>query len=152
QSPNNVIRLELNREQDGDSATNNRYTRAASLLREWRRTGVLREEDHPALYIYEQSYAVEGKSYTRKGFFARVRLERFGDGNIFPHEQTLSGPKADRLSLYEATQTQLSPIFGLYPDTEGKVLASVEAGLRDRTPLEAIDHLGVVHRLWVVTD
>ncbi|MFO0911007.1 MAG: DUF1015 domain-containing protein [Isosphaeraceae bacterium] len=151
-SPHNVIRLELNREEPGDSPENSRYTRAARFLREWRRDGILREDDHPALYVYHQTFEVEGRQYTRKGFMARVRLEPFGQGRIFPHEQTLSGPKADRLALFNATKFNLSPVFGLYPDTDGGVLAAAEAGVRDRTPLEAVDHLGVVNRLWPVTD
>ena len=152
QSPQNVIRLELNLEQRGDDEVHNRYTRASEFLREWRRAGILHEEDHPALYVYEQSYACDGSNHTRTGFFARVRLERFGEGKIFPHEQTLSGPKADRLKLYESTDTQLSPIFGLYPDPAGAVITAIASARRDRTPLEVTDHLGVVHRLWVVTD
>ncbi len=76
----------------------------------------------------------------------------FGDGKIYPHEQTMSGPKADRLSLYEATGFNLSPVFGLYPDPNADVQRTVEAGLRDRTPLVTTDHLGVESRLWVVTD
>ena len=32
------------------------------------------------------------------------------------------------------------------------MLRAVEAGLRDRTPLVATDHLGVENRLWLVTD
>ena len=31
-------------------------------------------------------------------------------------------------------------------------MLAAEAGLRDRTPLEAIDHLGVVNQLWPVYD
>jgi uncharacterized protein (DUF1015 family) len=81
-----------------------------------------------------------------------VRLEPFGQGKIFPHEQTLSGPKADRLALYKATGFNLSPIFGLYPDPDGIVQRTIESGLRDRTPLIATDHLGVENRLWIVTD
>lgn len=151
-SPYNAIRMELNREQPDDSPSSNRYTRAAQFLHNWRKSGVLRADDQPALYLYHQTFKVDGHSHTRKGFFARVRLERLGKGKIFPHEQTLSGPKADRLALYHATQTQLSPIFGLYPDHTGEVLAAVEAGLVDKTPLEATDHLGVVNRLWPVTN
>ncbi len=151
-SPYNAIRLELNREEPGDDASTNRYTRAARFLRDWRRSGVLREDDQPALYVYHQTFTVEGQTCTRKGFFARVRLEPFGQGKIYPHEQTLSGPKADRLALYQATGMNLSPIFGLYPDSANEVLAAVEAGIKDRTPLEAVDHLGVVNRLWPVSD
>jgi len=151
-SPYNIIRLELNREEPGDDAENNRYTRAAQHLKDWLRRGILREDSQPALYLYHQSFDIEGRTFTRKGFLARVRLEPFGEGQIFPHEHTLSGPKADRLALFLATKFNLSPIFGLYPDPSAEVLDSVEGGLRDRTPLEAIDHLGVRHRLWPVLD
>lgn len=151
-SPYNAIRLELNREETGDDAGSNRYTRAARFLQDWRKAGILRTDDQPALYVYHQTFEVEGQTHTRKGFFARVRLEPFGQGKIYAHEQTLSGPKADRLALYQATGMNLSPIFGLYPDAANEVLAAVEVGIRDRTPLEAVDHLGVVNRLWPVTD
>src|SRR5262249_7116750 len=124
----------------------------ARLLRDWLRQGILREEDHPAVYLYEQSFPVEGMAHTRRGFLARVRVEPFGQGRIYPHEQTLSGPKADRLALYQATGFNLSPVFGLYPDPDGDVLRAIEAGLRDRTPMVATDHLGVENRLWIVTD
>ena len=151
-SPYNIVRLELNREEAGDATAGDRYMRATRFLKDWLRQSILREEDHTALYVYEQTFEVEGKTYVRKGFLARVRLEPFGQGKIFPHEQTLPGPKADRLALYQATGFNLSPIFGLYPDPDGIVQRTVESGLRDRTPLVATDHLGVENKLWVVTD
>jgi uncharacterized protein (DUF1015 family) len=151
-SPYNIIRLELSRGSQADTEADNRYTRAAGLLRIWIRQGILRGDDQPSFYLYEQTFEVEGQTHSRKGFLARVRLEPFGQGKVFPHEQTLAGPKADRLALYQATGFNLSPIFGLYPDIAQEVLRTVEAGLRDRTPLVATDHLGVLNRLWVVTD
>ena len=39
--PANVVRLILNRDEPGDDEHNNRYTRAARLLRGWQREGVL---------------------------------------------------------------------------------------------------------------
>ncbi len=151
-SPYNVIRLELNREEPGDTAASGRYARATRFLADWLRQGVLREDSHTALYVYHQTFQVEGKTHTRRGFLARVRLEAFGAGRIFPHEQTLAGPKADRLALYHATGFNLSPIFGLYPDVDLEVQRTIEAGLHDLAPLVATDHLGVQNRLWVVTD
>ncbi|WP_435008141.1 DUF1015 domain-containing protein [Tundrisphaera lichenicola] len=151
-SPYNIIRLELNREEAGDTPESNRYTRAARFLKEWLRSGVLREDPHPAYYVYHQTFEVEGQTYTRKGFLARVRLEPFGEGKIYPHEQTLSGPKADRLALFNATKYNLSPIFGLYPDDDNEVIRLAETGIIDKTPQEATDHLGVVNRLWEVQD
>jgi uncharacterized protein (DUF1015 family) len=152
QHPCNVVRLILNREEPGDDGARNRYSRAARFLKEWRSQGVLFTEADPAVYVYHQHFDYQGQSYTRKGFMARVRLERFGEGRIYPHEETMSGPKADRLLLTQATRCNLSQIFGLYPDPEAAAQEVLDANIRDKTPLEATDHLGVVHRLWPVSD
>ena len=76
----------------------------------------------------------------------------FGEGNIYPHEETMSGPKQDRLLLTRACKANLSQIFGLYPDPTNEVQNKLEAAVVGVAPLEATDHLGVVHRLWPVTD
>ena len=83
---------------------------------------------------------------------ARVRLEPFGSGRIYPHEETLAGPKADRLELFQATEMNLSPVFGLYPDPDDGVMKQLQARVGRSLPLQATDHLGVVSRLWPVTD
>jgi uncharacterized protein (DUF1015 family) len=151
-SPFNAIRLELTKDEPGDDESQNRYTRAAGTLRDWLAGHVLRQDTARSLYIYEQEFEAEGNTYTRRGFFARVRLEPFGTGKIYPHEQTMSGPKEDRLKLYRATGFNLSPIFGLYPDAAGEVAAVLDPFTRKGPPLVAKDHLGVTNRLWVVTD
>ncbi len=152
QSPYNVIRLILNKEEPSDSETENRYTRAARFLREWQADDVLVQDSARALYVYHQEFEVEGRRYTRKGFLARVRLEPFGSGRIYPHEETLAGPRADRLRLFQATAMNLSPVMGLYPDPAGEVTTHLDAAIRRALPLEATDHLGVVNRLWPITD
>src|SRR3954466_5843641 len=151
-SPYNVVRLILNKEGPGDTATDNRYTRAAACLRDWQRENILLQDSARALYVYHQEFEVEGQRFTRRGFMARVRLEPFGKGKIFPHEETMSGPKADRLKLFRATAMNLSQVFGLYPDDEGAVQAALDKAVGRALPLEATDHLGVVSRLWPVTD
>jgi uncharacterized protein (DUF1015 family) len=151
-SPYNVIRLILNKEEPTDNETENRYSRAARFLRDWQADDVLIQDSARSLYVYHQDFEVEGHRFTRKGFLARVRLEPFGKGRIYPHEETLSGPKADRLRLFRATGMNLSPVFGLYPDPEGAVTAQLDAAVRRALPLEATDHLGVVSRLWPVAD
>jgi uncharacterized protein (DUF1015 family) len=148
----NAIRLELTRDEPSDDEHNNKYTRAANTLREWLAANVVRQDTARGLYVYEQEYAVEGKTFTRRGFVARVRLEPFGKGKVFPHEQTMSGPKEDRLKLYRATGFNLSPVFGLYPDGEGSVFAHLEPFVRSAPPIVARDHLGVTNRLWTITD
>ncbi|MGE0760884.1 MAG: DUF1015 domain-containing protein [Pirellulaceae bacterium] len=150
--PANVIRLILNREEPGDDEQQNRYSRAARFLRNWLQEGVLQRDKDPALYVYHQEFEFEGQRFTRRGFMCRTRLERFGEGRIYPHEETHASAKADRLRLTQACRTNLSQIFGIYPDDQNRVQSLMEADLGGQTPLEATDHLGVVHRLWLVTD
>jgi uncharacterized protein (DUF1015 family) len=151
-SPYNVVRLILNREEPTDNEAENRYTRAARFLREWQADDVLVQDSARTLYVCHQEFEVEGRRLTRKGFLARARLEAFGKGHVYPHEETMPGPKADRLRLFHATGMNLSPVFGLYPDSEGAVSACLDDAVRRSLPLEATDHLGVVSRLWPVTD
>ena len=150
--PANVIRLELNREEPGDDEQNNRYTRAARFLKNWRSEGVLAAESSPAIYVYQQVFEYGGQRFTRRGFMARCRVQRFGEGNIYPHEETMSGPKQDRLLLTRACRANLSQIFGLYPDEQGEAQGLLDQAIAGKTPVEATDHLGVVHRVWPVTD
>ncbi len=109
-------------------------------------------EADPAVYVYHQQFTVGNRSYTRRGFMARIRLQRFGEGMIFPHEQTLSGPKVDRLMLTAVCKANLSQVFGLFPDPGNEALSLLDQAVAGKTPLEATDHLGVVNRLWPVTD
>ena len=152
QHPANVIRLELNREEPGDDDRSNKYTRAARFLKEWREQGVVMQEPAAALYVYHQEFEVEGERHVRRGVMARVRLERFGTGNIHPHEETMSGPKQDRLLLTRACRANLSQVFGLYPDPQGEVQALLDKAVAGQPPVEATDHLGVRSWMWPLTD
>ncbi len=151
-SPFNVVRLELNKEEPSDNETENRYARAARFLRDWQRDDILVQDSARSLYVLYQDFEVEGRRFTRRGFLSRVRLEPFGSGRIYAHEETMSGPKADRLKLFHATTMNLSPIFGLYPDPGDEVMSRLDAIVSRNLPLQATDHLGVVSRLWPVTD
>lgn len=152
QSDFNCTRLILGKDQDGDDDSSNRYTRAAKYLKDWLRDQVLFTEGDPALYVYHQEFTEAGQTFTRRGFMCRTKLEPFGEGNIYPHEETHGGAKADRLKLWQNCKANLSQIFGLYPDPENTAQDLLEAAIVGVTPLEATDHLGVVHRLWPVTD
>src|SRR3954447_3214843 len=95
--PHNVVRLELPRG-EGDE----RYASAARLIEAWQSEGILRRDGAPAIYVYEQQFTYmgtlagspnppatgsagqspasptrewAGRSYTRRGFIAAVRLE-----------------------------------------------------------------------------
>src|SRR5690606_27173233 len=97
QHPANVIRLILNdKPADGED---NRYDDAARLFHQWLADGTLVQDDAPAIYVYHQNFDYNGESLLRRGFMARVRLHPYEDRVVLPHEQTLRGPKVDRLRL-----------------------------------------------------
>ena len=148
----NFIRLELTQKEDGEEDPDAVYQRAATLFRQWVRDGVMQYEPDPAIYVYHQVFDYAGRTYTRRGFMARVRLVRFGEGNIYPHEQTHAKAKDDRLRLTRACVANMSQIFGLYPDPNNAAQNLLEAYVAGKSALEAVDHLDVTHRLWPVTD
>ena len=150
--PCNVIRLILNREEPGDESPEVRYVRAAEFVRHWKREGVLFQQQQPALYAYHQEFDWEGSHYIRQGFLGSIRLEEFGSGTVYPHEETMPGPKADRLALTKSCRMNLSPIFGLYPDQGRQVQDPLESAARCVTALQSTDEQGVVHTMWPVTD
>lgn len=151
QHPANVIRIILNRAEPGDSG-DQKYQRAAEFVEQWKSEGVLKTEAAPAYYVYHQTFEVDGKKVTRRGFQGRVRTTPFGEGNIYPHEETHPKAKVDRLKLTTATKQNNSQIFGLYPDPDNEVIELLDAATLGIESIEATDHLGVTHTLWPVTD
>ncbi|HEX5440377.1 MAG TPA: DUF1015 domain-containing protein, partial [Ktedonobacterales bacterium] len=150
--PHNIIRLELGRDEPGDDDLNNRYTRAAAAFAEWRRAGVLKQDEPPSFYLYEQRFTSGGQSYARTSLLARVRLEPWDAGVILPHERTMTKPKDDRLKLTRACAATLSPIMSLYDDPAGE-LASLLGIVRTQAPLATFsDDTGEEHRLWLAQD
>jgi len=144
--PDNVVRLELPR-----GADDARYTTAARLLGSWTAEGILRPDAREAFYLYEQQFSYGGQSYTRRGFFAAVRLEPFERRVVLPHEKTLSAPKEDRRRLLLATRTQISPVFGLYRDGAGAARAIIDEAAEAAPAVDAATADGVRHRLWPMT-
>lgn len=130
------------------------YEQAAATFNTWLADGTLKQDDKPAIYAYSQSYTVRGRTFDRRGMIALVKLEPFSTPaaptSVVPHEKTYPGPIEDRLKLMRATGTQLSPIFGLFPDEDGSVTASLHDGLGAPTAQGTLD--GVVNKMWAVTD
>jgi uncharacterized protein (DUF1015 family) len=151
--PHNIVRIILGKGTPVDTDKHNRYTRAASLMTKWRQAGILVRDQHPALYFYQQEFDIDGKTYLREGFLARVGLEEFAAGKIFPHEETMPGPKEDRLKLMRTTQANTEPIFGLFPDPQNEITALFHAAGKSCDPLaQTVDGNGIVHRLFACTD
>ena len=148
----NIIRLELGLEIEGDGDVENKYTRAAASFAQWIQSGVLKAEDSPAMYVYEQEFTYHGARRVRRGLLVALLLEEWSKGIVLPHEETLPKPLADRLNLMRACNANLSPVFGLYEDDAGTAAGLVESRTGFLPDVGVLDEDGDAHRLWVVTD
>lgn len=142
-SPFNAVRLVL-----PTGGTEGRYEEAARLLAEWRAGGVLAIDEAPSVYVYRQTFALQGRPCTRRGLFAALRLAPYEAGVVLPHERTHSAPRADRLALTLACRAQLSPVFLVGHDPTGALAAAVEELQHESPVLRAPTIDGVTHELW----
>ena len=146
----NVVRLILGKDEPGDTASDDKYTRASSYLRSWVDDGVLKRTSRPAVYPYELVFHLGGGRRRVRGIIAEVALEAWG-GSIIPHERTFPGPIEDRLKLIRAVRANLSPIYAVLAGGPGS--ADLRAFLDEVTATsparETTDEVGTRHRLWV---
>jgi Uncharacterized conserved protein len=148
---NNVVRLILGKIKDGDTDTNNRYTRAATDFRYWLKKNILIEDGTPAIYIYTQTYKYDGKTIDRIGFISLMELD-LEDKKVLPHEKTLKAPKEDRLRLMREVKANLSPIFMLYEDAKHVVNNVLKSYSKKTDPFIDVTIDSVRHRVWALTD
>jgi uncharacterized protein (DUF1015 family) len=152
-SPYNLVRVILGEPLPGDSDTANVYTRAAGHLNQWTASGILARDAEAGLFPYFQEFTVPdtGERLVRKGFIALGAVEEYSAGVVHRHEQTLSGPKKDRLELLRHTHAHFGQLFMLYPDRAGAIDALLEEAAAARPLAEVTDEYGAVHRLWKIS-
>jgi len=153
-SPYNLVRVILGERRPSDNESDNVYTRAAAYLDEWIRDGILTKDPAPGLYAYFQEFEVpdSGERLTRKGFIGLGKIEDYSAGVVYRHEQTLTGPKKDRLEVLRHTRAHFGQIFMLYPDPEGGVDRLLDDGAAGTPLLDVLDDYQARHRLWAITD
>ncbi|MGH9612241.1 MAG: DUF1015 family protein, partial [Bryobacteraceae bacterium] len=115
QSPYNLVRVILGERLATDNEQQNLYTRAAGYLNDWIANGILAQEAEPSVYAYFQEFAVPdtGEKLVRKGFIGLGAVEEYSENIVHRHEQTLSGPKKDRMELLKHTHAHFGQIFML---------------------------------------
>ncbi len=153
QSPYNLVRIILGERSPEDSTTDNVYTRAAAHLDAWTASGVLARDAEPGIFPYFQEFTVPGtgEHLVRKGFIALGAVEEYAAGIVYRHEQTLSGPKKDRLELLRHTHAHFGQLFMLYPDRTGAIDALLDEAAAGEPLAEVVDEYGVIHRIWRIT-
>jgi uncharacterized protein (DUF1015 family) len=153
-SPYNAVAIDLPKPFDPDdpdsTPSGDPYAAAAARIESWKVDGALVQDSEPSLWALTQDYvAPDGRSYSRNGILARVRVEDYESGTVRPHERTHPGPLLDRLELTRASGFNLSPIFSLSTADAWPLLAP---GLPDEPWGEARDEDGTVNRLWKIED
>lgn len=153
-SPYNLVRVILGLPElfDGNGVQDV-YRRAADVFAAWRRDGILIQETEPCIFAYSQTFTVPGTptACQRRGFIALGELYDYTANVVFRHEQTLSRPKSDRLSLLRACRAHFGQVFMLYsdPGLSAERLLFDSAAAPD---IEVTDEYEVVHRVWRIND
>src|SRR6056297_2291976 len=143
QSPYNIVRLILGKEE-------NRYQSASKNLDSWIKNQILIRDQEAGFYLYTQEYEVDGEKFIRKGFVGLGQLEA-GEG-VKAHENTMEGPKADRLNLIRATEANFGHIFMLYSDKNNEINNLFTELMKENPLFEVRDEDQNLHKVWQLTD
>ena len=151
-SPYNLVRVILGQRFQEDTDRHNVYTRARQHFESWIESGILARDPQPCLYAYTQEFKTPDgeEKLLRKGFIGLGPVEDYDARIVHRHEQTLYGPKKDRLEVLRHTRAHFGQIFMLYPDLD----LVVDQLLDDATgaePIEVVeDEYDTVHRVWQI--
>lgn len=150
--PKNFIRIDLGKTSKNDTASNNRYTRAADFFERWIREGVFTKDDTPSIYVYSQEYKEAGKRKARLGFISLAKLEEDRTKGFLPHERTFAGPKMDRLKLMKEVEANLSPIFSIVFDDNKKIKQILKGVTERQKPILDVEFEGTRNKIWRMSD
>lgn len=143
--PRNIVAIDVPREVDGPD----RYTHAAERLAAWLGDGSLVRDETPSFTLYRMTFRDEtGATRQTVGVLGALEVVDEGAGGVLPHERTTPKAKSDRLDLTRATNTNLSPVWGLSL-TAGLTALLAEPG----EPVGSChDENGVLHVVERVSD
>ena len=143
-APHNIVHIDVPRERDGAE----RYTAAGALLERWIADGVLVRDEEPSFTLYRMSFVdATGRERDIVGVLGALEVVDEGAGEVLPHERTTPKASTDRLDLTRATNTNLSPIWGLSL-AEGLTTLLVEPG----ELMGSVTFDGVTHSVERVDD
>ncbi len=153
-SPYNLVRIVLGPSSPSDTPADNVYTRAQRYFNDWIQRCVLLADPRPCLYAYTQEFTLPdgGAKLLRKGVIGLGAVEDYAAGIVHRHEQTLAGPKKDRLELLRHTRAHFGQIFMLYPDPDLALDRIVEAAAAEKPDARVQDEYETIHCLWRISD
>jgi MFS family permease/uncharacterized protein (DUF1015 family) len=112
---------------------------AASVLRAWKRHGVVVRDRQPAFYAYEQS----GPRGSQRGLVAAVHL----NSRLLPHEEVIPARVNDMTELLRVGHMNLNPILLGYSG-DGRTTHRLSEAIRRPPVTEVLADDGQLHRVW----
>ena len=130
----------------------NKYEMARQRIQQWMSEGILAKDKEPAVFVSRQEFELSGRTCTRTGLIAALRLYSYGENIVFPHEVTYEEPKADRLNMLRTVQKDLEPVFLIYSDPENRTIDFFEEITKAKPTINVEDSSKVTHTVWRVAD
>lgn len=147
----NSVRLFSGEKRETDTETENRFTRAAQYLNDWIKSDILKRDNTPAIYMYEETIQVGEAQYSNRSFITLMELEELGQGAIMSCEEIREVSLQDRYDFLTATNADMSMISCLYVERD-KMLLHLMNDLAEEAPDMEFDSYDDLHqRVWVIT-
>jgi len=116
-------------------------------LAEWRRTGVVRHDPVPAIYVYRQR---RPGGQTLVGLIAALSLDDAPERRLLAHEEVNPAVLARHVALLEATAAQPEPVVLVHPGSS-RLRDLLRTRSADKPTMTIIDGLAE-HSVWRVAD
>lgn len=124
---------------------------AARELQRWMRRGILRQDEQPSLYLYQQQ---RGARILQRGLIGDLLLSHDGTeaaGRVLPHEGVSAAVVRQRAAHMASLRAQLEPMLLAYRGTGATATQAMEHISR-RTPVFVARIGEVTHTLWACDD
>jgi uncharacterized protein (DUF1015 family) len=123
------------------------YETAAKNLQQMIDTGVLRRDDSPCFYVYQQRMG----EHIQVGVMGAVSVKEYDDDLIKKHEHTRPVKEDDRTRHVDTTNANAGPVFLTYPARD-EIDALVQRVRGTAPTYDFVATDGIGHTLWVVND
>lgn len=123
---------------------------AASQMERWMRRGVLRRDENPAIYVYEQR---QGRRVLQCGVIGELRLPTNPTDRLLPHEGVRPHEVGKRAALMSGLGAQMEPLLVACRATEPVFPLAGVLDRMVRSEPAADARVGrITHRLWACTE
>ncbi len=148
----NIVRVDYGKTYETDDEKSNKYTRAGEMFNSWIEKGILKKDEKPAFYIYEQVFEYNRTPISLKGIISLVEIVEFDKKIVLPHENTLSKAKTDRFDLMSTTDANLSQIYSLYLDEDKAVEKLITEYSKGAPDVSFVTDDNITQNIWIVSD